>query len=719
MRFYVWLISLIAVSANAYGQTPTLASANVIFNDTYCSQTTVSWTSGNGTGRIVIARKDAAVSSLPSNNNYYLPRDSFGNGHSFSATEFVVYNGNSNSVIVKNLEANTTYYFSVFEYNGAGQVFNYKTNSYPEASVTTENLVADFTIDDDYQCYPQNEFNYTENVTQSSSNVISYFWSFGDGGTSILEDPTYSYTDSGSFEVKLRVTSTGCSNTKIKRDTVVPMPRPAFGMDPAFADNNSVQCFYKADGSSNEFNFRNQTSQANYSEFKVSVDAWLFGDGSSSTSTGLKQKKSYAQPGMYEVKCILRSTMNQFVESCIDSATLIVNVKPRPIDSSKVLFSDTSMCLNGNAFYLDNLSSDFSATSKWYFGDGDSAVGTSVVHSYATPGIYAVNLEVTDTAGCYDEYSDTIEVVAQPNNYYNGLDSNYCVGDAVVNLTPNLIGGKFIGDNVDDVNQQFNPEAIGERVISYIITVGDCIDTFTRKTNVIPLPVFELGNDTSICLGSQLDLNISRGNAAILWSNTSTDSFISESQQGTIWARKTEQGCSFRDSLDLTVLTAPVVNLGNDSLLCGDGIREIDVSALNATYVWNDGYLGGGKRTITETGVYEVTVTNKCGTESDDVDLTFLPYACDIFIPNAFTPNGDNLNALFKPSGNVTLKQMQIFNRWGELLYDHTGVDIGWDGTANGVNVMSGFYYYLIRYELPQGGTTIPKVASGEVYVLY
>ena len=96
-----------------------------------------------------------------------------------------------------------------------------------------------------------------------------------------------------------------------------------------------------------------------------------------------------------------------------------------------------------------------------------------------------------------------------------------------------------------------------------------------------------------------------------------------------------------------------------------------------------------------------------------------MPYACDIFIPNAFSPNGDNLNDVFRPSGTVQLKQMQIFNRWGELLYEQEGSVLEWDGSYEGERVMQGYYYYLIRYIFPDNGKTIPKLSAGEVYLFY
>ena len=135
----IWIFFLVCASIVTYAQQPTTSASGVTFSNTYCSQTRVSWTNGNGTSRIVIASKGAPFSSIVAN-QFYLANSSYGSGHNFTTTEFVVYNGTASSVVVSNLEKNTTYYFSVFEYNGSGTTFFYRTTGYPEASLTTADL---------------------------------------------------------------------------------------------------------------------------------------------------------------------------------------------------------------------------------------------------------------------------------------------------------------------------------------------------------------------------------------------------------------------------------------------------------------------------------------------------------------------------------------------------------------------------------------------------
>lgn len=100
---------------------------------------TLNFTKGNGMGRVIIARKAAAVNATPPDAVIYWPDQSFGNGTKIGADNYVVYKGNGTSVVVRNLEPNTTYHFEAFEYNGnsspmhlkPGATFSATTNAGP------------------------------------------------------------------------------------------------------------------------------------------------------------------------------------------------------------------------------------------------------------------------------------------------------------------------------------------------------------------------------------------------------------------------------------------------------------------------------------------------------------------------------------------------------------------------------------------------------------
>lgn len=709
---------LLLIAAQLYAQVPSVASSNIVFSNTFCNRTNVSWDAGDGNGRIVVARKATPVTANPTDDTYYIPRDTFGkNASKISADEFVVYNGSGNSVIVYGLESNTVYHFKIFEYNGAGNVFSYRTSNAPSDSIKTEWLYSDFTVDEPHQCENVDTFRFYEAVTQSGSGAVSYSWTFGDGGTSTAADPVHSYSNYGIFTVKLTASTIGCVHTKTFKDTVAPLPIVNFILDPDSANNTAVQCFYNANGKQNRFAFESQVTNP---YLGTVIDAaeynWFFGDGSPVSIQAHARKKRYNQPGVYRVSLVVTTSKNNRVY-CTDSNFMYVEVKPRPLDSTKIWFSDTSMCLNSNNFQFQN-QTGIQGSSVWTFGDGNSAIGDSVSHVYGSAGKYEVVFEIVDTAGCYDRFDDSVEVVPQPNNFFNGLKAYYCQFEPRAILRPNLSGGQFEGDQVSAFDSSFNPTQLGVNTVRYIYQINNCIDTFSKQTIVMPNPEMDLGADTSICLGTTLRIGVQADSSAFLWNTNAVSDSIDVSTSGLYWVEKNNGWCIDKDSINIRVIEAPDISLGSDSTLCGGVVRTVDVTVDEGNYVWNDGY-PDPKRVIDETGVYWVTVSNKCGEDSDTVDLIVLPYACEIYIPSAFSPNSDGLNETFKPIGQVEMTRMLIFNRWGEILYESDSPDAEWNGYFMDVKVQTGIYFYLITYLKPEGASQVATNVAGEIHVVY
>ena len=86
-------------------------------------------------------------------------------------------------------------------------------------------------------------------------------------------------------------------------------------------------------------------------------------------------------------------------------------------------------------------------------------------------------------------------------------------------------------------------------------------------------------------------------------------------------------------------------------------------------------------------------------------------------MPNAFSPNGDGLNDVFKV-GNIQYEKMtefKVFNRWGQCVYDGSDPQKGWDGTYKGQPAAMDTYYYIVKLTLPGG---IQKQYKGDVILL-
>ncbi|MDP3929534.1 MAG: LamG-like jellyroll fold domain-containing protein [Bacteroidota bacterium] len=108
---------------------PTIPASNVrAFASTH-NQVRLSWNNGNGTNRIVVAKKGAPVNFLPATNVSYAANPNFGVGTNYNNGNFIVYNGNANTLLINNLDSYSDYHFSVYEYNAAYNYYTYQNET--------------------------------------------------------------------------------------------------------------------------------------------------------------------------------------------------------------------------------------------------------------------------------------------------------------------------------------------------------------------------------------------------------------------------------------------------------------------------------------------------------------------------------------------------------------------------------------------------------------
>jgi hypothetical protein len=132
------LDNLKVTSASAGPATePTVQASNVAFSNVGSTSLTVSWTNGNGSSRLVLARQESPVDAAPADGTSYTANGAFGSGTQIGTGNFVVFAGSGSSANVTNLSPSTAYYFAVFEFNGSGSSTNYLTSSPATGSQTT------------------------------------------------------------------------------------------------------------------------------------------------------------------------------------------------------------------------------------------------------------------------------------------------------------------------------------------------------------------------------------------------------------------------------------------------------------------------------------------------------------------------------------------------------------------------------------------------------
>lgn len=195
----------------------TNVSTDVSISSINCTDLFLSFTPGNGSRRIIVAHKDAAVNSNPINGNTYSADPVFGNGSNLGYDNFVVYNGSGNNVTITGLTSGTTYYFSIFEYNGSGVLRNYKTDTFPSISA----MAPLYTINISGL---QNSICNGDSINLIASNASTYSWSPNNNlssgiGSSVIAKPftTTTYTVTG-------LTDLGCQSQANFTINVNPLP---------------------------------------------------------------------------------------------------------------------------------------------------------------------------------------------------------------------------------------------------------------------------------------------------------------------------------------------------------------------------------------------------------------------------------------------------------------------------------------------------------------
>lgn len=171
---------------------------------------------------------------------------------------------------------------------------------------------------------------------------------------------------------------------------------------------------------------------------------------------------------------------------------------------------------------------------------------------------------------------------------------------------------------------------------------------------------------------------------------------------------------SFTAASDCNELMDTVVLIEQDAVLApfndrslalclGDTIA-LDASVINASsYGWDDDSGSGAIRQFYEAGSYVLTASTACDTASYQVVVT-TENCCEIYIPNAFSPNADGINDQFRPeSGTASCNlisdwSLRVYDRWGGEVFETSVFGMGWDGRRNGEPLDPGVYAYVLEY---------------------
>jgi gliding motility-associated-like protein len=341
----------------------------------------------------------------------------------------------------------------------------------------------------------------------------------------------------------------------------------------------------------------------------------------------------------------------------------------------------------------------------------------------ANAGNYTVTVNLN---GCTSSATSTVTIVTGFPATINP-SGPFCLNSGIVTLTASAGGGIWAGIGITNAsNGSFNPSlgAVGINTISYT-TPGACGGTSTIDILILPIPSISISSDvTSGCAPLEVTFNDNSTptSSSVLWnfgngvisSTLNTVTYNSPGCYDVSLTSTNAGGCSTTETfIDfICVLEDPVADFTTDEFstsLYTPTFELVNQSDFSVSYLWE--FDNNTTSTLTnptvsypeEPGSYTVQLVayNAAGCTDTITKILTVRDELVFFVPNSFTPNGDEFNNAFVPiftSGFDPFEfNLTIINRWGELIFESNDATVGWDGTYDGKIVPDGMYVWKIR----------------------
>jgi len=535
--------------------------------------------------------------------------------------------------------------------------------------------------------------------SESSTGAQTYFWDFGDpttlADTSNLPNPTYVYTDTGLYRVKFVINrGTSCADSTFRTVGVYP------GFFPGFTHTGS--CF------TNPFQF-NDTTNTSYGF--VDSWSWNFGDPSTLGDTSHIQNPSwtYAAPGTnIPVTLIVTNS-----KGCIDTTTTNITVFDKP--PIALAFRDTLICRN------DAVQLSASGTGSWTWTPNTNISNPNSANPTVNPTSTTWYFVQLNDAGCVNR--DSVQVRVVPNvSLQARSDTTICFGDSV-QLSANTNGLSFQWTPAVTLNDPtiVNPIATPDQPsITYQVTatIGSCSATDDVTINTVPYPLALAGPDDTACYNTPIQLNASHDGTSFTWSptiylsNPNVLNPIVNAPRTTRYiftVRDTLSGCPkpVSDTVTVVVMSKLRPFAGRDTTVVIYQPLQFNASG-GVTYFWTPSTGLNDPNIPDPVGIYgpeidsvryKLIVSDAAGCpDSAFVTVRVFKTVPSIFVPTAFTPNGDGLNDVVRPIGVGIQKinYFSIYNRWGQLVFRTSTNFHGWDGKINGREQGSAVFVWIV-----------------------
>ncbi len=520
--------------------------------------------------------------------------------------------------------------------------------------IEVEKPVAMFTADVPSGCQPL-----TVSFANGSTGYTSLLWDFGDGGTSTDVNPTHTYTNAGPalayHTVRLEITSAnGCVSTMENNITVYPEILSDFVIsEDTICSGESIM-------------FSRQPGAFRY--------YWTYGDGNTESGSNVISHVYFnttTAPVTYNVTLRTESFFG-----CISETTLPVVVYPSPVPA--YIATPASQVFPAATVTFTNNTNDGTWTWLWNFDDGITSADMSPVHTYAAPGDFDVSLTVSNGI-CSEEVVHTVRVLPTPPIADFDSIASGCQPWNVAISNTSLYATSYYWDFGDGhtsnaMNPNYTYVQAGTYQVTLTVTGPGGTDTESQLVNVYPSPraYFDVSpvkvyvNDEEVRL-----FNLTEGGDSFIW--------------------------EFGDG-DTSHLRDPYHKYTTE------GLYDITLHAYSAN------------------GCYDTYVKSPAVTVEPFGDLIF----ATVFKPNLDGPieidelpnSGDAMDQFFFPPIRETVLDyhMQIFNRWGTLIFETFDINKPWNGYYKSKLCQQGVYVWLVEGKYANGR---PFKKAGDITLLH
>ncbi|MBC7936087.1 MAG: PKD domain-containing protein [Rhizobacter sp.] len=542
----------------------------------------------------------------------------------------------------------------------------------------------------------------------STGNLNNFYWWLDNAGlTSAQQHPTTTYPTAGIKYIKLLVTSTaGCrSDTLFKPIDIYAKPQVDF----TFTDSVCL-------GSPTPFSgiiVSNSHPVTNY--------GWAFGDTSTFIRTTQNAVYTFATPGPHTVTFTSSSINGAGCNGSIQKNVFVTD-KPHAAIKKLVACESQQIQLLDSSYATDGLA----ITSWWWdLGNGQFSTQQNPFVTYLTTGLVNIRLVVYNSRNCKSDTLDrTISVEYKPVAKF-GHSTSLCNNNSIQFFDSSTVTNATVNqwqwihnNNVFSAQQnpsQFFPVGSNTAALSATSIYGCKSDTVFKTFTIKAKPEVTLdfddackfsevsftANETSTIGITSWHWNFGDGNNNI--GNPVTHVYNNNNTYTVKMYAISVEGCSS------DTIQAPIIIYGTDAF-AGDDIIAAAAQPiqLNATgglsYEWTPAI--GLTATNIANPIANNTVDRRYylraftpeGCESfDTVDIKIYK-GPDIYVPGAFTPNGDGRNDILKPIavGITQFDYFAVYNRYGQLVFKSSNSNAGWDGRIKGQEQSTGNFVWMV-----------------------